>query len=549
MGTGTANAGDVRRCILIPALKKKAVIPDQLVKKLAGVTLVERAIQTARGVVPGEDVIVVTDSQEISLICERSGVRHHYDAALNLHTLDIVRGLRPVFLQVSAGYSHVIIYRASCPLITWVDIDAAWQAFLASGADGLMTVKRVYQRLFEQRQDTLDTLLDDGGGAPVYLESKSLIMLAREALERGEARRLMPWVLDDRAVEINGYQDWWICERLLARRHVVFVVAGYPAIGMGHIYRALMLAHEITAHRITFVCTRESELAVSSIAERDYRTLRQEHDDLALDVLTLAPDLVVNDQLNTDAAYVRALKDGGARVVNFEDEGTGAAVADLVINALYEKRSDDPRCCYGPAYFCLRDEFASATRNTFRPEVRTVLVTFGGTDQHDMSRRVLDCIEPLCRERGITIRLVSGPGYAHRESMEARVRALRAQGAQVEFTHITNVMSRMMEGADLAVCSAGRTLYELAHMRVPALVVAQHAREAEHTFGRARNGFAYLGVVGEVSDAKIRRVFAAMLNTASRQRAFARQSAFSFAANKPRVVAQMLALLDQDTRP
>ena len=65
----------VRRCIIIPALKKKAVIPDQLVKKLAGETLIERAIQTARGVVPGEDVVVVTDSQEITVICERAGVR------------------------------------------------------------------------------------------------------------------------------------------------------------------------------------------------------------------------------------------------------------------------------------------------------------------------------------------------------------------------------------------------------------------------------------------------------------------------------------------
>ena len=38
------------RCIVIPAIKKNAVIPDQLVKKLAGVTLMERAIHTARAV-------------------------------------------------------------------------------------------------------------------------------------------------------------------------------------------------------------------------------------------------------------------------------------------------------------------------------------------------------------------------------------------------------------------------------------------------------------------------------------------------------------------
>ena len=47
-----------KRCIVIPAIKKNAVIPDQLVKKLAGVTLIERGINTARGVVGGEDIYV-----------------------------------------------------------------------------------------------------------------------------------------------------------------------------------------------------------------------------------------------------------------------------------------------------------------------------------------------------------------------------------------------------------------------------------------------------------------------------------------------------------
>ena len=42
---------ETRRCIVIPAIKKNAVIPDQLVKRLAGVTLIQRAIDTARGVV------------------------------------------------------------------------------------------------------------------------------------------------------------------------------------------------------------------------------------------------------------------------------------------------------------------------------------------------------------------------------------------------------------------------------------------------------------------------------------------------------------------
>lgn len=71
-----------KRCIVIPAIKKNAVIPDQLVKKLAGITLIERAINTARACEAGRDIIVLTDSEEIGLICERLGVRHVRDREL-----------------------------------------------------------------------------------------------------------------------------------------------------------------------------------------------------------------------------------------------------------------------------------------------------------------------------------------------------------------------------------------------------------------------------------------------------------------------------------
>lgn len=539
---------DNRRCVVIPAVKKNAVIPDQLVKRLAGVTLMQRAIDTAKELAPGDDIVVVTDSQEIALICERNGVRHVCNPALHLATLDIVRELRGVLEELARSYAHIVIYRASCPLLTSDDIEDAYATFVREKADCLVTVKSVRHRVWEKRNGGLDALLSQDETEPsIYVESKALVMLASSALAGGELRKVVPYFLNDRSIEINSYQDWWICEKLLMRKHIVFVVAGYPAIGMGHIFRALMLAHEVADHRITFLCTRESELAASNIAARDYRTKVQQDDDLAADVLALRPDLVVNDVLNTDATYVSTLRAAGVRVVNFEDEGPGAHHADLVVNALYEEKVDDPRFLHGHRFFCLRDEFVTGERNDFRDPVRNVLITFGGTDHSDFSRSTLDAIEPLCRERGITIRLVAGPGYAHKDAMQAHVERLGSP--LVEFTYATNVMSRMMEGADLAICSAGRTVYELAHMRVPAIVMAHHEREGRHTFARARNGFAYLGVMEHFDGAKLTRVFSQLLDATNRRRLFERQARFEFIRNKADVVRRILALLDDTPAP
>lgn len=544
---------ELRPCIVIPAIKKNAVIPDQLVKSLAGVTLIQRALDVARGVVPAQDVIVVTDSQEIALICERNGVRFHYNAALRFTSLDIIAEMRATLEELGDEYGHIIIYRASCPLLTWVDISDAYQHFRMTEADCLITVKSVRHRIWEMHSGKLDGFQigddekkgapDESGESELVVESKALIILKVEALRGRSIRRTVPYFLNDRAVEINGYQDWWICERLLTRRHVVFVVAGYPAIGMGHVFRSLMLAHEIAHHKVSFLCTRESELAASSITARDYHTTMQKGV-LWHDVLALKPDLVINDMLDTDREYMEHLKGAGIPVVNFEDEGSGSTLADLVINALYETTDAPSRFLYGHKYFCLRDEFLQATTNAFRHDPACILITFGGTDMPDFTRQTLDVIEPFCREKGIAIRVVTGPGYAHREALAARVEQLG--NPLLRFEYATNIMSRMMEEVDLAICSAGRTVYELAHMRIPGIVLAQHEREARHTFARARNGFVYLGVMREFNAHRLGKVFhQLMLEPERRQRLYQRQQHIDFHHNKAQVVAGILRLLEQ----
>lgn len=539
------------RCIAIPAIKKNAVIPDQLVKKLAGVTLMERALNTARACARGEDIITLTDSEEIGLICQRAGTRYQLNPALRFERLDIVAEMRDFLARLAADYRHCVILRASCPLLTWVDVEDAWKKYVRSGASSLVTVKNVRQRLWRGGPDSLEAILEEasgsGAGRQHYLvESRALIIVNLDFLRGASLARprVIPWFLADRSIEIESYQDWWICERLLERRHVVFVVAGYPAIGMGHVFRALMLAHEISSHKVSFVCTRESDLAVERIASRDYRVIRQQAESLAETVLAQRPDLVVSDFLDTGRDYMEKLAASGARTVNFEDEGPGSAIADLVINALYEGCPEDGRVRCGPRYFCLRDEFVQATRNPLRPRVYTLLITFGGTDARNFTARALEIVAPVCRAWGIAIRIVAGPGYAHKDELERRL--ARLANPLITFSWATNVMSRMMEGADLAICSAGRTVYELAHMRVPGIVLATHEREARHGFGRPANGFAFAGLMDKVSDQRLRNVFLAMLKQKRRARYWQRQDRLSFAGNKERVLGLMQDQLEKE---
>ena len=121
-------------------------------------------------------------------------------------------------------------------------------------------------------------------------------------------------------------------------------------------------------------------------------------------------------------------------------------------------------------------------------------MTFGGTDPLDLSARMLGIARQI---NGAGVRfwfdIVLGPGYSG-EVGEGDPEV------GVSVRRDVSRMSDLMREADLAVCSQGRTTFELAAMGVPAIVLAQNEREQLHTFARMGNGFINLGLGSEVSD-------------------------------------------------
>ena len=158
---------------------------------------------------------------------------------------------------------------------------------------------------------------------------------------------------------------------------------------------------------------------------------------------------------------------------------------------------------------------------------------------------LIRAIGALCRERGIAIRVVTGPGYAHRDELVRHIKALG--NPLLRFEYATNIMSRMMEGVDLAICSAGRTVYELAHMHIPSIVLAQHEREARHTFARADHGFAYMGIMRKFNAGRLRKVFVELIDEPERRNVlYQRQSRIHFEKNIAKVVSGILKFLKKE---
>jgi len=507
--------------------------------------LIQRIINKALKIESKENVIVVTDSEEISLISERREIRFLYDNKFKLKYEGIFDSLAKIFSSYAGGYETVIVMWPYAPLVTSDEILKAYDQFEEKAFEGLASVKNTRH----------EYILNGSSGLKIaqceekkyFVEVKAFIMFRIQTLINKDSINWQPYVLEKDRMEIKDYHDWWVCEKLLKRKRIIFRVIGNMEVGMGHIYRAITLAHENTDHELIFVCDKRSEIAINKIAGHEYCLEIADINEIEERIVSLKPDLVINDILDTDKDYVERLKMRGIKVVNFEDLGTGSKYSDLTFNELYdEPLFDGKNIRWGHQYSFLREEFVNASQHKFFEAVEDILVTFGGSDSPNLTQTILEIIVPFCNEKNINIHVVVGSGYAHRTLLARFIKDIDCKNILV--TSRTGIMSSIMERTPIAISSNGRTVYELAHMRIPAIVVAQHAREDTHLFAQEKNGFINVGVFekGKTEKQIVVALEKLYVDTLYRKSLFDNMNLLDFVPNKKRVINEILNLFNDE---
>jgi spore coat polysaccharide biosynthesis predicted glycosyltransferase SpsG len=257
--------------------------------------------------------------------------------------------------------------------------------------------------------------------------------------------------------------------------------------------------------------------------------------------------MVINDVLNTRKKDIERIRENFSLAVSFEDLGPGARRTDLTINELYDTaRFHGRNVLWGRKYFFLREEFALARPHRFTRSASSIMLAFGGTDQHDLARKIVVAILPICRELGLAVYIVTGPGYRGYD----RLMRLVQDESRISLTHDSQVISGLMEQVQVAITSNGRTVYEFAHMNIPAIVIAQHERELTHSFASLENGFIPLGLYDPgKTEKRVQQALRNLITNGSlRKTLHQRMSQHRFSENKERVLRQLNKLLMRKSR-
>ncbi|HHY37356.1 MAG TPA: NTP transferase domain-containing protein [Clostridia bacterium] len=538
---------------MIPARGGSKGIPRKNLRFLDGKPLVLHVVDIAKEFT--DFVAVTTDDEEIRAVCEQHGVavvQRPPELALDDTPLDpvVIHAWRTIESLKGKSFHWVITVQPTSPLVSSASLKEAMTKVEQENADCCVAVTDARHLYWSESAGGIPVpaytaRLNRQYLPPFWKETGAIVISSRRVLEAGTRLGgqvcLYPMPPEE-SLDIDSYDDFIVAQSRLFQPKVAIRVVGNRELGLGHVYRMLTIASRLFTPVLDFYVDASSRMAGDLIRRRHFPVIDFADEEEFIEAVRLRNyTLVINDILDTEASYIRALRGDDERVViSFEDLGSGASETTLTINDLYEYSVPVANQLYGWQYVCLRDEFLLAPVRPFNPKAENLLITFGGTDPSGLTLKALSAaFKVLEPHQSITV--VVGPGNRNLNRICDRV-------AQGSLTHpnvslLTDVprMSDVMIKADLALTSNGRTVFELACCRVPMITMSQNSREATHTFGRLSRGAIDLGLGSSVDEHLLTSTLARVWNDSETRRSmYENLSKFDLRSGIERVVNAIL---------
>lgn len=388
----------------------------------------------------------------------------------------------------------IVTLQPTSPLRTRDMIDTAIQEFEEVEADSLVSVypqnkfmyriSDVYEPipLFRDRVNSQNMDVDLVENGAIFISRPSII--TRDSHIGGKIHYYRMERED--SIDVDTWADWRLARILAASRNILIIIRANQEVGYGHYYRAMEIVRAFNADAISMLVLDADIMFRERIAQYcpilcDCVGMPTVGEYLWNNTaLRTKYDLIINDCLDTGKPHMRACKSRADLVVNFEDAGDGAEMADILFNSLYP-RGGRAKEYVGADYAILRPEFLFLDEphgevEVYRPVdikgLHKVLVTFGGTDPNDITGWILNTIATKLDD--LLFEVILGPGYDGDRlpgRPPANVRVVEA---------VANMAERMLD-AGVVLTSGGRTIFEAAACGRPVIAICQNYRELTHT--------------------------------------------------------------------
>lgn len=289
-------------------------------------------------------------------------------------------------------------------------------------------------------------------------------------------------------------------------------------IGTGHIMRCLTLATalQFQGSEVFFICKTLLENLEHKIRNQGFQVVRLggcvawNHSVDAQATISVIQqysseiDWLIVDHYQIGRSWEQLIRPYIKKILVLDDLADRDHDCDLLLD---QNLADDRHAQYqsllpshclqllGIDYLLLRSEFwqTRSQRQNRCNVAQTLLITMGGSDPSNMTSLVIKALKSI--NQSLEVRVVIGIGCPYWEDIQLQINA--APQHTITCLHDISNMASQMDWADVAISAGGFTVYELACIGVPSMIIATHPTQIRVAEAMHNHGINYF--LGEAS--------------------------------------------------
>ena len=240
--------------------------------------------------------------------------------------------------------------------------------------------------------------------------------------------------------------------------------------GLGHLIRQIHIANELRnqSKEVCFYIP-DFQTAVDILKKQNFSYHIVENFDSAPSMIEEDIDIAILDIQNTASTLIENLKKTCKKIISFEDQGIGKNCVDLLIDCNVNPEdpqtiSSNTKTLFGLPYSVLGSEFRKLhlKQRNFQDEIQSLLITFGGTDPHNITIDLAKLIPKILKTT-----IIIGPGFQDKKTL------IELKSDHISIEENVEHMATMLSSHDGVFCSGGVTLHEAMCLGTPAFVINQ----------------------------------------------------------------------------
>lgn len=272
-------------------------------------------------------------------------------------------------------------------------------------------------------------------------------------------------------------------------------------IGTGHLRESLSLARlaQKRGFKVFLWVLRDSPRGIlgnSTVSYRFFSSLNEEKEIKAIkkSLAKISCDVLLFNFKIMSNKNITSLKFGQVKTVCIDELRRSNLECDVIINPTIVKRYchnslKNTKIYVGPEYLSLAEKFAEfhhKSRN-FGSRIKSISVSMGGFDMSGTTLKLIDILAKLNPD--IKKNIVLGVGFPYLSDIRKKNIFLRNLNFTL-YQNITNIESIFLK-SDVVFTSGGNTLYELACLGTPAIVLYEDEHEKENSMAFEKHGFGF----------------------------------------------------------